>query len=189
MMMMMTSIVVLAILVLAGSTTVSAFTSLHIPTTTIMSARLTATHPLFMFGGGGSGALSYDDDEEVDEETLAKMEAEAKALNMPLQEYKVGMKARTRLMAELDNARVEKGDASKIALTRDVNNPPKFLDITMTDAGKALGKDVISQELCTQLKVASEEARTKRSDAQKNMMTFVGEEMKRLGITGPPGMK
>ena len=166
------------------STVALAFGVVAPSTTTHTRSTATIRH---MFGGAGATGLD-DEDQEQDPEKLAKMEAEAKAMGMPLQEYQVGIKARNRLMSELTEARLEHGDAGKIQIIRDANNPPKSLEIVITQAGKDLGKDVVSQELCTQLKAASDAARDKRTQAQKDMMVFVGDEMKRLGISGPPGM-
>ena len=128
-----------------------------------------------MFGGAGEGMPSEDNPED-----LKKMEDTAKAMGMSLEEYKLGIGARVRLMAELDAARVKGGTTDKVAVERDGNNPPKFLEITITDDGKALGKEQLSKELVKALKVAAEGSQKARVEAQKGMMTFVSEEMKKL---------
>jgi len=132
--------------------------------------------PQFMFGGAGEGVPSEDDPE-----ALKQMEQAAKAMGMSVDEYKLGMKARTRLAKQLDDARVSGGDTDKVAIERDANNPPKHLEITITDAGKALGQEKVSSELVAALKSASEEARKIRMDAQKGMMQFIADEMKSMG--------
>ena len=85
-----------------------------------------------------------------------------------------------KLVTSLDAARVTGGNADTILVERDGNNPPKYLDIKITEAGKALGKEALSKEICDALKKASDVSRTTRSDEQKNMMAFVGDEMKKL---------
>jgi hypothetical protein len=128
-----------------------------------------------MFGGAGAGASDSDDPEEQ-----AKIAQVAKSMGMSVEEYQLGLKARMKLVENLDAARVTGGNADKILVERDGNNPPKYLDIKITEAGKALGKEALSKEICDALKKASDVSRTTRSDAQKNMMAYIGEEMKKL---------
>jgi len=132
--------------------------------------------PLSMFGGAGEGVPKDDDEEEV-----KKMEQAAKAMGMSVDEYKLGMIARTRLSKALDDARVTGGNADTVLVERDGNNPPKYLEIKITDAGKALGKEAVSKELCAALKSSADESRKSRAAAQKDMMAYIGEEMKALG--------
>lgn len=129
-----------------------------------------------MFGGAGDGA-NFDDDPAMD----AQMELAAKQLGIPLDEYKLGLQARMRLTKQLDEARITAGDETKIAVERDANNPPKFLDIIITEEGKALGKDIVTKELLAQLQSTAEYAKTKRGNAQRDMMMWIGEEMKKRG--------
>lgn len=132
----------------------------------------------FMFGGAGEGVPGDDPEEE------RKMEEAAKAMGMSLDEYKLGVRARIRLTKVLDDARVSAGSSDKVSVERDANNPPKFLEIKITDAGKALGKDGVSTELVAALKTSSEESRKKRGEAQREMMAFISDEMKSMGIGG-----
>lgn len=127
-----------------------------------------------MFSGAGEGAPE-------DPEELKQMEATAKSMGMSLEEYKIATSSRNRLVKQLDEARVSGGSADKILVTRDGHNPSKFFEITVTDAGKALGKDGFSKELVSALKAASDESKKARGEAQKTMMAFITEEMKKLG--------
>lgn len=129
-----------------------------------------------MFSGAGEGVPNEDDPEE-----MAKMEAAAKQMGMSVGEYKLGVAARMRLVKQLDDARVSGGDKSKVYVERDGNNPPKVMEITITEEGKALGKDVVSAELVSALKAAADNSRNTRSSAQKEMMAWIGEEMKKVG--------
>jgi hypothetical protein len=132
---------------------------------------------LHMFSGAGAGMPSEDNPEE-----LAKMEQTAKAMGMTLSEYKLGISARVRLTNELDAARVTAGKKNLVTVVRDGNNPSKYLDITITQEGKNLGRTALSDELCKALKLTAELSRTKRTEAQKSMMSFISDEMKRLGV-------
>lgn len=130
--------------------------------------------PLPMFGGAGEGMVE-------DPANEAQMAAAAKQLGVPLDEYKLGMQARIRLSKQLDEARITAGDETKIAIERDANNPPKYLEIIVTEEGKALGKDVVTKEVLAQLQSTADFAKTKRNDAQKEMMMWIGDEMKKRG--------
>ena len=142
---------------------------------TITSRYETTTSQLYMFGGGGAAAPKEDDPEE-----MAKMEEAAKAMGMSVKEYQLGVSARMKLTEELNAARVTGGNSDKVSVIRDGNNPPKLLEINVTEAGKALGKEALSKELCAALKSASDASRVSRTEAQKKMMAFIGEEMKKL---------
>ena len=142
------------------------------PTTTTTT---TGTQ-LNMFGGGGEGMATEDDPEAV-----AKMEQAAKSMGMSLEEYQLGIRSRKKLNEELCAMRIIKGDTATVSVSRDGNNPPQFMEITITDAGKELGPDAVSSALVTALKQAQESARAGRAEAQKKMMAFIGEEMKRIG--------
>ena len=130
---------------------------------------------LSMFGGAGAAAPKEDDPE-----AQKQLEQTAASMGMSVEEYNLGMRARARLTEELDKARVTAGD-ERVEVTRDGNNPPKFLEITITEAGKALGPESLSKELCANLKASSDDSRKTRADAQKDMMAFVQEEMKKMG--------
>ena len=118
---------------------------------------------------------------EDDPEQLAQMEKAAKAMGMSLEEYRLGMTARVRLAKKLDESKVAAGDAGTVSIERDANNPPKMLEIKITDAGKELGASKVGAALVAALKTCSDEARKKRAEAQKDMMTYISDEMKALG--------
>lgn len=117
----------------------------------------------FMFGGAGAGVPSEDNPEE-----LAAMEQAAKSMGMSIDEYKLGIGARLKLTEELDAVRLTAGNSDTVSISRCANNPPKFLEITITDAGKALGKEAVSKELVTALQKASDDSRESRTAAQKS---------------------
>lgn len=142
--------------------------------TVVQPSIRTATQQ-YMFGGGGAAAPTEDDPE-----ALAKMEAAAKQMGMSVEEYKLGISARMKLNENLSNMRVQGGDEATVFVERDGQNPPMFLEITITEAGKALGPETVSKELCAALKTSSELSRAGRAEAQKNMMQYIGDEMKRL---------
>lgn len=136
----------------------------------VATQRLTS---LGMFSGAGEGVPGEDDPA-----AQKQMEEAAAAMGMSVGEYKLGLKARMRLSKELDDARVEGGKKDTVGVERDANNPPKYLEITLTDAGKELGKDTVSKELVSALKSSADEARKLRGEAQKGMMEYIAEEMK-----------
>ena len=140
-------------------------------------AATTSATQLHMFGGAGAGSAMEDDPE-----AQKQIEAAAKSMNMSVDEYKLGMRARVKLNEELSNARVTVG-GDKVSVNRDANNPPQFLEITISDAIKAQGQDALSKELCAALKKASDASRSKRLEAQKSMMLFIQEEAKKLGLS------
>lgn len=119
---------------------------------------------------------------EDDPEAQAQIENAAKSMNMSVDEYKLGMRARQKLAEELTEARVT-GGGDNVSVTRDANNPPEFMEITITEAGKAEGQEAVSKALCAALKSAADSSRTKRGEAQKGMMAFIQEEAKSLGLS------
>ena len=129
-----------------------------------------------MFGGGGAGSPSEDNPEAV-----KAQEAQARAMGMTLEEYQLGVRGRLRLTESLNALRVTGGDEATILVERDGNNPAQHMEITITEKGKALGPETVSKELCAALKQSSEKSRAGREAAQKEMMQFIGDEMKRLG--------
>lgn len=118
---------------------------------------------------------------EDDPEAQKQMEAAAKSMGMSVAEYQLGIKARMKLNEELSGMRIKAGNADTVAVERDGNNPPQHLEITITEKGKGLGKEGVSKELVAALKSASEDSRKGRADAQKGMMSFIQEEMKKVG--------
>eukprot|EP00980_Cylindrotheca_fusiformis_P002856 scaffold672_cov126-Cylindrotheca_fusiformis.AAC.57 len=129
--------------------------------------------PMNMFSGAGEGKPKEDNPEEA-----AQIEQAAKAMGMSVDEYMVAMNARKKLAETFDTTIVTAGNADTVQIERDVNNPPKNLEIKITEAGKALGKDALSKELCSNLKKASDDARSGRAEAQKTMMQFIQEQLK-----------
>ena len=152
------------------SSTATAFTIVQPSLRT--SAPLTQQH---MFGGGGAGAPTEDDPE-----ALKQMEAAAKSMGMSLEEYQLGIKARMKLNEDLCAMRIKKGDEATVSVERDANNPPQFMEITITEKGKELGQEAVSSALVAALKQAQDASRAGRGEAQKAMMTFIGDEMKRI---------
>jgi hypothetical protein len=142
------------------------------------SMQRTTTTPTqkFMFSGAGEGLPTEENSAE-----LAEMEKAAKAFGITVEEYKLGMMGRTRLAKELDSARITGGSKDSVAVERDGNNPPKFIEVILTEKGKALGKTEVSKQLVNAFNSASESSRKVRVDAQKNMMAFLDAESKKLG--------
>jgi hypothetical protein len=126
-----------------------------------------------MFGGAGAGAPTEDDPEAE-----AQMEATAKSMGMGVDEYKVAMNARTQFAKEMDTTMVSAGKVATVWIERDVNNPPKTLNIKITEEGKALGKEELSNQLVSALKAASEESKGGREAAQKKMMAYITNQLK-----------
>lgn len=126
-----------------------------------------------MFGGAGAGAPTEDNPDGE-----AAMEATAKSMGMGVAEYKVAMNARTQLAKEMDSTMVSAGKAATVSVERDVNNPPKTLNIKITEEGKALGKAGLSAELVSALRAASEESKGGREAAQKKMMAYITDQLK-----------
>jgi hypothetical protein len=159
---------VLFLLIICLSRCIDAFTIPIAP-----SNSLTQLH---MFGGAGAGVPSEDRPEE-----MKQMEEAAKQMGMSVEEYKLGMSARVRLAEALNKARIYGGNSDTVSVERDANNPPTYLQIKITDAGKALGKENLSSELVKALKNSSDKSRDARTEEQKRMMSFIGEEMKKIG--------
>ena len=127
-----------------------------------------------MFGGAGAGAPKEDNPEEA-----AQMAQTAKQMGMSLEEYTLAMNAQVRLRDLMDSTMVKTGKADTVLIERDLNNPAKKFEITITEAGKAQGKEALSKELIATLKKSSDEARVGRGKAQKEMMDYIGEQMKK----------
>mmetsp|Transcript_8019 Transcript_8019/g.10015 ORF Transcript_8019/g.10015 Transcript_8019/m.10015 type:complete len:165 (+) Transcript_8019:140-634(+) len=139
-----------------------------------ISARRSIATQRQMFSGAGEAAPKEDDEGQ-----LAEMEKVAKAMGMSLEEYQLGMNARVRMETDINDLRVTGGDPSKgVSVERDGNSPPRHLVITVTDDGKALGKEALEKELVGALKDAGEKSKEGRQEAQKKMMQFIAEQMK-----------
>lgn len=134
----------------------------------------TPSTTLNMFSGAGAGAPKEDNPEEA-----KRIEETARAMNMSVEEYTLAMNARVKLQELMDNTIVKGGKADTVMVERDLNNPSKQFEIKITDAGKALGKEGLSKQLCAALKKASDEARIGRGNAQKKMMEYISEQMKK----------
>jgi hypothetical protein len=145
-------------------------TAFHVAPVVRQQSSLTKHH---MFGGAGVGAPAEDDVDEV-----ANMEKAATTMGMSVDEYKIAMNARNKLAETLDNTMVSAGKKETISVERDVNNPPKKFEVTITEAGKALGKEAVSKELCSALKKASDASKEGRQEAQKSMMSFITDQLK-----------
>lgn len=124
-----------------------------------------------MFSGAGAGKPTEDNPEEQ-----KAMEQAAKAMGMNVDEYMLAMNARKQMQETMDETKITVGTDVKVV--RDLNNPPRALEITITDAGKALGKDSVSKELVANLKKASDESKTGRQEAQKKMMEYIQQQLK-----------
>ena len=130
-----------------------------------------------MFGGTGTGLPVEDDDEAIARDTKF-----ANAMGMSLEEYQIGISARTKMEEDIKNIRATGGDAAKgVTVERDGNSPPNHLVITVTADEEALGKKELEKELVAALKTASEQSKKGREDAQKGMMQFIAEKMKTMG--------
>mmetsp|Transcript_23889 Transcript_23889/g.66761 ORF Transcript_23889/g.66761 Transcript_23889/m.66761 type:complete len:165 (-) Transcript_23889:439-933(-) len=138
-----------------------------------MPSATRAVTTLGMFGGAGAGAPKEDDAAEREQ-----TEKNAKAMGMSVEEYQVAMNARQELSRTMDETRVSGGNKDKVAVERDLNNPPKTLEITITQAGKDQGAEALSKDLVKALKTASEASKTGRAEAQKQMMSYIQGQIK-----------
>jgi hypothetical protein len=134
--------------------------------------RHTVSTERFMFGGSGGGAPLEDNPE-----MQKAMEQGAAALGMSVDEYSLGMKARMKFEADISSLRLSSGN-SDIGVQVDGNAPPAHLVVTITDAGKAKGADVVSKELVSAFKSVNEKAKKGRTECQQSMMKFISENMK-----------
>jgi hypothetical protein len=150
--------------------------SAFVPSSSLNHQKRSVVTAHYMFSGAGAGMPSEDNPEQ--EKMIEKAAAQ---MGMSVAEYKLGVSARMRLTEQLDSARVSQGsDAVKVE--RDVNNPPKYIEVTITDDGKALGKDKLSQELVSAFKKAANESKTVRQKYQKDMMEFISSQIKKQGM-------
>ena len=132
---------------------------------------------LNMFSGG-----ALDVEEEEDDEKRAQIEQMAKAMGMSVEEYQLGMNARLRMEEAINDLRVVGGDASTgVSVERDGNMPPRHLVVTVTEEGKAMGKEKLEKAIVDALKSANEKSKVGRDEAQKDMMKYISESMKKMG--------
>jgi len=157
------------LIALASVISVSAFA----PSANVQSRNALSTQRN-MFSGAGAAAPKEDD-----EGKLAEMEKMAQAMGMSLEEYQLGMNARMRMEEDINNIRLSAGD-DNVKVERDGNSPPRHLEITITDEGKAMGKDALEAKLVEILKDASEQSKKGREQAQQKMMQYIGEQMKNM---------
>jgi hypothetical protein len=132
-----------------------------------------------MFSGG-----ALDVEEEEDDEKRTQIEQMAKAMGMTVEEYQLGMNARLRMEDAINNLRVVGGDVTTmgVSVERDGNMPPRHLVVTVTDAGKAMGKAKLEKNIVDALKSASDKSAVGRNEAQKDMMKYISDSMKKMGI-------
>ena len=123
-----------------------------------------------MFGGAGAGTPTED---EIDPEAEAGLEAAAAQMGMSPDEYRLAMRAREQLQNTMNSKIVTTGSADTVLVERDVNNPPKTFEVTITEAGKALGKEEVSKKLVEALNKGSEAAAKGRQEAQQEMLKWV----------------
>mmetsp|Transcript_18249 Transcript_18249/g.21066 ORF Transcript_18249/g.21066 Transcript_18249/m.21066 type:complete len:159 (-) Transcript_18249:81-557(-) len=122
-----------------------------------------------MFSGGG-GVL-----EDEDPEQMKMLEANAKAMGMTVAEYQLGISARKRLESDIDGLRFSGGD-DDIGVEVDARSNPKHLVIKISEAGKAKGKEAISNELIAAFEKVAVGARGGRQKAQADMMQYIQEQ-------------
>ena len=131
--------------------------------------------PLNMFSGS-----TLDIEEEEDDEKRAQIETMAKTMGMSVEEYQLGMNARVRMEEAISSMRVVGGEDGA-TVERDGNMPPRHLVVTVTEEGKALGKEKLEKTIVEALKSANEKSKVGRDEAQKNMMQYISENMKKMG--------
>mmetsp|Transcript_22533 Transcript_22533/g.55839 ORF Transcript_22533/g.55839 Transcript_22533/m.55839 type:complete len:165 (-) Transcript_22533:190-684(-) len=123
-----------------------------------------------MFGGAGAGSPTEDD---LDPEAEKGLEVAAAQMGMSVDEYRLAMRAREQLVKSMDSKIVTAGDEATVFIERDVNNPPRKFDVTITEAGKALGPEAVSKQLVEALKKGSDAAAKGRQEAQQEMLKWV----------------
>ena len=131
-----------------------------------------------MFSGG---ALEIE--EEEDDEKRSQIEQMAKAMGMTVEEYQLGMNARERMEKAISDLRVVGGEESNgVTVERDGNMPPRHLVVKVTDVGKGQGKAKLEKMIVDALKSAGEKSKVGRDEAQKDMMKYIQESYKKLGM-------
>ncbi|KAK1736821.1 hypothetical protein QTG54_012266 [Skeletonema marinoi] len=179
---MKTSALTIAACAAAISQTVAFTTSpsLSITRTITASPQPASSAALNMFSGG-----ALDIEEEEDDEKRTQMEQYAKAMGMSVEEYQLGMNARVKMETAINDLRVIGGDAANgVTVERDGNMPPRHLVVTVTDDGKAKGKEALEGLIVEALKSAADKSKVGRDQAQKDMMTYISDSMKKMGMNG-----
>ncbi len=172
------SAVIIAALSSTLSQTHAFIASSYSSSRTAIAARSTSIISPNMFSGN-----ALDVEEEEDDEKRAQIEQMAKAMGMSVEEYQLGMNARSRMEKSIDDLRVIGGDIATqgVSVERDGNMPPKHLVLTVTESGKAMGKAKLEKALVDALKSASEKSKVGRTEAQKDMMKYISDSMKKMG--------
>eukprot|EP00535_Pseudo-nitzschia_heimii_P006438 CAMPEP_0197174048 /NCGR_PEP_ID=MMETSP1423-20130617/743_1 /TAXON_ID=476441 /ORGANISM="Pseudo-nitzschia heimii, Strain UNC1101" /LENGTH=165 /DNA_ID=CAMNT_0042622939 /DNA_START=46 /DNA_END=543 /DNA_ORIENTATION=- len=134
------------------------------------SENLVSSTQRHMFGGAGAGAPKENDD---DPQAEAGLEMAAANMGMSREEYMMAMRAREQLVQTMDNKIVTTGSADTILVERDVNNPPKKFEVTITEEGKALGREAVAKKLVQLLEKGAEGATKGRQEAQQDMLKWV----------------
>mmetsp|Transcript_26597 Transcript_26597/g.41261 ORF Transcript_26597/g.41261 Transcript_26597/m.41261 type:complete len:178 (+) Transcript_26597:82-615(+) len=177
---MKTSALTIAACAAAISQTVAFTTSPSPSITRTITASQSSSTTLNMFSGG-----ALDIEEEEDDEKRTQMEQYAKAMGMSVEEYQLGMNARVKMETAINDLRVIGGDAANgVTVERDGNMPPRHLVVTVTDDGKAKGKEALEGLIVEALKSAADKSKVGRDQAQKDMMTYISDSMKKMGMNG-----
>lgn len=163
-----------ALVVAASAAALPSAYGFSAPSRTISRPR--STSRLDMFSGG-----ALDVEEEEDPEKRAQIEQAAKAMGMSVEEYQLGMNARIRMEDAINDLRVVGGEEG-VTVERDGNMPPRHLVVTVTEAGKAMGKERLEAAIVDALKSANEKSKAGRDEAQKDMMNYISESMKKMGV-------
>lgn len=144
----------------------------------VMSSKTGSSTAHFMFGGSGVSPLEEDEDLNVDPEKESQLEATAKAMGISVKEYKLILKSQENMQKALNALRVSGGNSGTVTVEMDGNSPPKYLKVSVTDDGKALGKAALEKEIVTALKQAGEAARKGQADVMKQMQEDIAKAYK-----------
>ena len=83
----------------------------------------------------------------------------------------------------ISDLRVVGGEESNgVTVERDGNMPPRHLVVKVTDEGKKKGKETLEKLIVEALKSAGEKSKVGRDEAQKDMMKYIQESYKKLGM-------
>eukprot|EP00542_Grammatophora_oceanica_P012631 CAMPEP_0194046372 /NCGR_PEP_ID=MMETSP0009_2-20130614/21060_1 /TAXON_ID=210454 /ORGANISM="Grammatophora oceanica, Strain CCMP 410" /LENGTH=162 /DNA_ID=CAMNT_0038691633 /DNA_START=29 /DNA_END=517 /DNA_ORIENTATION=- len=129
-------------------------------------ATFVSTTSQHMFGGSGS-APNFDDPEEKE-----KYEKAAKAFGMSVDDYILAEKARMKITDDMANGRVS-GGSDDIGVETDLFAQHQFIDIKLTEDGKAKGAETVATELAAAFKSCTEEATKGRAKIQQGVMEYV----------------
>jgi len=142
------------------------------PTAPSFVANIPSTTQRNMFGGTGATP-------EADPEKEAQIEAAAKSMGFTVKEYKLVLKMQENLANAVNSLRVTGGSVVKgVTVELDGNSPAIHIKISITDAGKALGKAMLEKELVSALKEATDAAKKGQQTAIQKMNQDIAEELK-----------